>query len=194
MTKFRTRVFCSVLYEEDETHKKAIDFIKRNYDHAIICHDKDVYLEDVIRDGELVHKKGELEKPHYQIVFRFSHARWSTAVAEELGITDNYLEAAETFKGAIEYLIHFNNPEKYQYTIDEVSGPLKSQLEEFVNNAGKTEGEKIIEMFNWIDDRKRCISYSEFYRSMAELGYWDTLRRSGSLVTRYLDEHNSYLL
>ena len=35
--KFRDRKFCLLLYPlEDETHKNAIDIIKRSYDYAMI--------------------------------------------------------------------------------------------------------------------------------------------------------------
>lgn len=190
MEKFRTKIFCAVLYEEDETHKKAIEYIRKNYDHAMVCHDKDVYLEDVIRNGELVHKKGDLEKAHYQIVFRFSNARWNTAVAEELGIKENYLEAAETFKGALTYLVHLNNPEKFQYSIDDVEGPLKNRLEEYIRNADKTESEKVLEIFEEIDSFGGEIDFKVFCKHIAKIGYWDVLRRSSGLIIRYVDEHN----
>ena len=42
MEKYRSRKFCLLLYPlEDETHNKALEYIKLNYDYALIVHDKD---------------------------------------------------------------------------------------------------------------------------------------------------------
>lgn len=75
--KFRARNFNLVLYPEDETHTKAIEYIERNYDYAIILHDRDC------------NEYGEIKKEHYHIVLRFKNAKWNTALAEELKITVN---------------------------------------------------------------------------------------------------------
>lgn len=84
--KFRDRKFCAVLYPEDETHVAAIEKLKSGgYNFAAILHDKDVY-----EDGE---HKGETKKPHWHVVVRFKNAVWNTAIAKELGIQPNYLEA-----------------------------------------------------------------------------------------------------
>ncbi len=179
MEKYRSKSFCLILYEEDETHRKAIEKIKTSYDYAIICHDRDV--------SEIT---GEILKPHYHVVLRFQNAKWSSALAEELGITDNYFEEARSLKRALLYLIHFYDEDKFQYSVKDVSGPLKKRLEEFVKNDGKSESEKVLEIFAEIDNIKDEIKYSVFVKHIATMGYWDTLRRSSSLIIRYLDEHN----
>lgn len=182
MEKFRSKVFNLVLYDEDETHKLAIEKIKKSYDYAIILHDKDVNDE------------GELKKPHYHIVLRFQNAKWNTALAKELDITENYLEESRSFKKSLLYLIHFYDEDKYQYPIDEVKGPLKKRLEEFIKNDGKSESEKVLEIFDMIDEIDDHIEFSIFVKRIAIMGYWDVLRRSSSLFIRYVDEHNRNLL
>ena len=81
--KFRDRKFVMVLYPEDASHAAAIEKMKSGgYNFAAILHDKDV-TED-----------NQPKKPHWHVVVRFKNACWNTAIAKDLGITPNYLEAA----------------------------------------------------------------------------------------------------
>lgn len=179
MEKFRGRNFNLVLYEEDATHKKAIDLIKKNYDYAIICHDRDT------------NEAGEVKKEHYHIVVRFNNPKWNTAFAEELGITPNYIEECRDLKRSLLYLIHYYDTDKYQYSLADVKGTLKNKLEGYLNCEGKSESEKVLEIFNEIDSIEEFIDYRIFIKHIAKIGYWDVLRRSSSLILRYIDCHNS---
>lgn len=179
MNKFRSCNFNLILYAEDETHCKALEFIKKNYDYAMICHNLDT------------DENGELKKEHYHVVIRFKNAKWNTALAEELGITENYIEESRSLKRSLLYLIHYYDENKYQYKIDDVSGTLKSRLKEFILNETKTESEKVVEIFDMIDSTHNIIEFSGFVRHIASIGYWDVLRRSTGLILRYLDLHNS---
>ena len=65
MEKFRSRKFCLLLYpNEDKTHKKALEYIKLNYDYALIVHDKDT------------NENNEIKKAHTHVVVSFSNAKW----------------------------------------------------------------------------------------------------------------------
>ena len=179
MEKFRSRRFCLLLYtSEDETHIKALDYIKKNYEsYAYIVHDKDT------------NKDNELKKAHTHVVLEFNNARWSSSLAEELGITPNYLQNCKNFEKALDYLIHFNDDTKYQYDISEVKGNLKKQLIKQMNSFNKDENEivkEIIEMINNSD----LIDVSTFVKVMCDWGYYSYFRRSLSLFLRLIDAHN----
>lgn len=178
MEKYRCKNFNLVLYPEDETHVKALDKIKASYDYGYILHDMD---ED---------ETGSIKKEHWHVVIRFKNAKWNTALAEELGITPNYLEESRSLKRSLLYLIHYYEPEKHQYLIDCVQGPLKKTLQSYITNEGKTEGEKVLEIFEEIDNMHDFIDFRLFVKHIAKMGYWDTLRRSSSIILRYLDLHN----
>jgi len=179
MEKYRCKNFNLVLYEEDETHAKALEKIKTSYDYAMICHNLDAD-----------EKTGELKKEHYHVVIRFKNAKWNTALAEELGIAPNYIEESRSLKRSLLYLIHHYEPEKHQYPIDCVQGPLKKRLKEFITNEDKSESEKVLEIFEEIDNFDDFIEYKVFVKHIAKIGYWDVLRRSSSIILRYLDLHN----
>lgn len=179
MEKFRSRRFCLLLYtSEDDTHIKALDYIKNNYEnYAYIVHDKDI------------NKDNELKKAHTHIVLEFNNARWSSSLAEELGITPNYIQNCKNFEKALDYLIHFNDDTKYQYDINEVKGNLKKKLIKQMNSFNKDENEivkEIIEMINNSD----LIDISTFVKVMCDLGYYSYFRRSLSLFLRLIDIHN----
>lgn len=183
MDKFRCKNFNLVLYPEDSTHYLALYKIqKEGYDYALIMHDRDI--DD----------NGEVKKKHYHCVLRFKNAKWNTALAEELGIAENYIQQCRDLKRSLLYLIHFYDEDKAQYLVKEVQGSLKVLLEQAIKNDGKSESEKVIEIFDIIDKTEYYIYYSTFCRHIANLGYWDVLRRSSGLIMRYIEEHNSNVL
>lgn len=178
MEKFRARNFNLVLYDEDETHKSAIDFIQKNYDYAIILHDKDV------------DKYGEIKKPHYHIVIRFKNAKWSSSLAEELGITENYIEECRSLKSSLLYLIHFYDEDKYQYPLTDVQGSLKNRLYEIVKNDEKTETEKYMDLIQYIDGIDEFITLRQFITYCVSIGYTSAMRMNFNTLRYYIEEHN----
>ena len=179
MEKFRAKSFNLVLYPEDESHIKAIEKIENSYDYAYILHDMDT------------NEQGEIKKEHWHVVLTFKNAKWNTALAEELGITPNYIEESRSLKRSLLYLIHYYDDDKYQYKIDNVKGSLKKRLDGYIHGEGKTESEKVIEIFEEIDNIDGYIDYTIFVKHIAKIGYWDVLRRSSSLILRYLNLHNN---
>lgn len=182
MEKFRSRTFNLVLYEEDKTHRKAIDIIRKNYDYALILHDRDT------------DNTGVVKKEHYHIVLKFNNAKWNTALAEELGIEVNYIEECRNIKRSLLYLIHYYDNDKFQYNLNDVEGSLKTKLEQLLINEDKTESEKVLEIFEEIDKFDGYIQISIFCKHIAKMGYWDILRRSSGLIIRCIDEHNRNVL
>ena len=120
--KFRSRLFVAVLYPEDPAHVECMEKLNKNgYNFAAILHDKDVY-----EDGE---HEGETKKAHWHIIVRFKNAVWNTAVAKELGIEPNYLEACKDGDSALLYLVHYGKEEKFQYEYEAVFGDNLASLQ-----------------------------------------------------------------
>lgn len=182
MEKIRSRKFCMLLYpKEDKTHKNAIEFIKRNYDYAMIEHNQDL------------NEDGEIKKEHTHVVVSFPNAKWNTAIAEELGITPNYIEKCRDMEKALEYLIHYNDDTKHQYDIEEVQGNLKAKLKKILLNDGKDENQKAFELFDYINNYPGYINEIEFFQYACSIGMYDVARRSSSFILRAIDNHNEYL-
>lgn len=176
---FSDRKFALLLYPEDKTHVNAMEIIKRSYDYAVILHDKDL------------DENGDMKKAHWHVVITVgNNKRWNTALSKELGIEMNYIQKVRNLDRALEYLIHLNDENKYQYSIDEVDGSLKTRLKANMNSADKTEGEKVAELLHMIENEPYKISYTYFAKYCAENGLWDIYRRSAVIMTKVIEEHN----
>lgn len=175
--KNRNRNWTLLLYpQEDETHSEVIEYIKKNYEYAMINHNKDV------------NEDGELKKEHIHLVFRTGqNARWRSAVAEELGLNLAYIEGCNLNKQLL-YLIHKENPDKYQYSIDEVQGNLKNKLVELLEK-DKTDSENATKLLSYILETTNVniISLTEF---ALENGIYGTLKKSSYLFNKLIEEKN----
>lgn len=179
--KFRDRKFVAVLYPEDTSHSTALEKLKSGgYNFAGILHNKDVY-----EDGD---HKGETKKAHWHIVLRFKNAVWNTAIAKELGIEPNYLEACKDVDSALLYLVHFGNEEKFQYEYEEVFGPLKVRLSTLL--AEPDEGSRVLSLVEIVEKALGPMGYTELIKKSVAAGVYGDLRRMGALGVKMLEEHN----
>jgi len=77
--------------------------------YAIITHDKDVL------------PNGELKPAHFHCILTFSNSTTIKNIADCVGVEMQYVEKIRaTVKSARLYLVHRNDPEKYQYPPDDV--------------------------------------------------------------------------
>lgn len=77
--------------------------------YCIIVHDKDIL------------PNGELKPPHFHAVVTFSNSTTIEAVAKKLCVEPQFVNKIKTTtKSAQLYLVHRNNPEKFQYEPNEV--------------------------------------------------------------------------
>lgn len=185
--KFKDRKYVAVLYPEDPTHVAAMEKLKSGgYDYAAILHDSDVYEEDG-KD----HEKGELKKPHWHIVIRFSpNALWNTAVAKDLGIEANYLEKCRNMNCSLLYLVHRDNPEKYQYDLAQVFGSdaMISVLSKLLTE--EDEGLRVLSIVKMVEDEPGIISPTEMLKKACKDGYYGEFRRMGMWSHIIIQEHN----
>lgn len=106
----KNRVFSGVIYPDSESYDclKVLETLKLKFKEWAYC------LHDCDYDDE-----GWRKKPHIHWVGR-GDPRTLSAVAKFLGLKENEIELGKNFKALIQYLIHLNNPEKAQYSIEDV--------------------------------------------------------------------------
>lgn len=188
MEKLRKRNWAMVLYPDDEKHISAIQLLEQGgFKYAAILHDKDVWSEADAPD----HTPGEVKKAHWHVVVKFDQAVWNTSFAKQLGISENYLQPCSNLDGALLYLIHSDNPEKYQYDAEEVFGPLVPALKRLL--VAPDEGTRILTVLDEIDSYSGGLdaeSYKLFFRKMCSNGLYGEIRRAGNLIDRYIQAHN----
>lgn len=73
---------------------------------------------------------------------RFNQAVWNSAIIKELGIESNYIEKVGNVNNALEYLVHYNEPDKHKYDLSEVSGTLRTKLAESIAKSEKRRAKK----------------------------------------------------
>lgn len=186
--KLRARNWCLLLYPEDTTHSNAVKLLEElKYRYVGILHDKDTWSEAECKDG--THTPGELKKPHWHIVIKCKQARWNTAIAKELGIAPNYLQACADFDEAIMYLTHVNHPEKHQYDSTEAFGNLTAHLEKLLLD--DDEGMRVLEIVKYIDAQPSMAKYRDILVYCCNNGLYGEFRRLGCGVKYLMDEHNA---
>lgn len=185
MEKIRKRNWTMLLYPEDPTHTDAMEKLAAGgYKYVAILHDKDVWGE-----GESEkYAAGEPKKEHWHVVLKFPQARWNTAVAEELGIAPNYLEACANFDAACLYLVHANAEDKHQYEPSALFGNLVSTVTKLL--ADDDEGTRVLEIVKTIDACPGKASYRDLLVWACKNGYYGEFRRLGMGVSALIKEHN----
>lgn len=177
----KSRCFNLLLYPlEDVTHKNALEKISHSYKYAYIIHDKDVD-EDT----------GEIKKSHVHCVLQFSNARSIDGLAKEINIESNYIEKTNDLDNSLLYLIHYNDIDKHQYSIDEVEGNLKNKLQSAIFKTKRVdENSSIASMIDFMDSCKNFITYRDFTMWCISNGIWSDYRRAGNIINKLIEEHN----
>lgn len=173
--------FVMVLYEEDETHKKLIDkdlqYFK-GFDFAYIKHDKD---EEINESGETV-----LKKSHYHVVLHNDDAKTLSSLAHKFQIKENYILPCKNYRSYLRYLIHFDDPDKYQYSKDDVISNWFWWEKAF---SVDDEGAIITEILEYIKEKDFKISRADLLSFVLSKGFYATYRRSYSIIRDIISEY-----
>ncbi len=179
----KSRNYCAVLYpQEDNTHANALEYISSHFQSCYITHDRDT------------DEDGEIKKAHVHAVMTFKNARYQKSVASELGIEANYLEKVSNLDSYLLYLVHYDEPDKFQYSIDDVKGALKGKLDRLLKSESiPDEEEAVLFLKNYISNSHTLISVSDFVTYSCQNGLYKYYRRSPNIFNKMLDEHNNYI-
>lgn len=166
--------FDVISYEEDplttiETDKKVKNF-------AFIKHDMDKWEEDT-ED----HKIGEFKKPHYHIILNLATQDTAVNVGKRY---NGRAEICHNLTKSIQYLVHKNNEEKYQYQVAEV---IYNNIEWFEKHFYETSSNKVYrmveEMMNGKSFRELCEEYGRDF-----IYHWKDIRECACIL--FYQEHN----
>lgn len=172
----RERVWVVELWPDDPSHAHAIDSFDQ-YNIVGILHDRDV------KDD------GSLAKPHHYRVYIFRHNKWRYALADELGITPNYIQEVQVSKkAACLYSIHYNDPDKFQYSLDDLYAG-RGIVQSYISD-NRTEPDKVLSIIGYIDSQDCFVYYRPLTLWCVENGCYDALRRGGRVIEKIVKEHN----
>lgn len=175
--KTYNRYFSFILYEDNTSQMESMEYITENYKFARIKHDKD--LEE----------NGEKKKNHYHvIIYVGKNPRNRKAIAKETGIKENYIEGCNK-ENMLLYLIHYNNPEKTQYDIEEVDGELQKELIQIIQNKSLYQKDKLQNILNIIT-KENISTIAEITQFCIEKNYYEVLKQNQYLITKIIQERN----
>lgn len=135
--------------------------IKRKYDegiitdYAYIVHDKDTYTKEDEETNPTV-KAGMPKKPHIHAYLRLNNTYNFSTIANWFEVPVGAINTIKkSFAAGCAYAIHKNNPEKYQYPIEEVHSSFN--YAEFINGLIEKEKQQLEDKDNAKKLKKRML-------------------------------------
>ena len=172
--KGRTRNYATVVYPESApenwreilTQSKIPIFISP-------LHDKDVNPDNT------------LKKAHYHVVTMYDSVKTNEQASEFFKSFGGVgCETVNSLRGMARYLCHLDNPEKHQYSIDDVVSLAGA---DYINAIGTAadKAKAIREMVQWIEEND-CICFADLfmYASVNRSDWFDCLINSGAYVVK----------
>lgn len=188
----RSRDFLIELYPDNESHISVLEKLQESYNYVGIVHNKDVYeKERKDDDGNIVNSIGDVKKEHMHIIVSFSNQRYLNGVAKELELDKRFIQKVDSFKKVSRYLIHLDNEEKAQYTLDEIFGSLDlcNKVKKFCTEEYSITN-IICELVDYLDSLERVVTNGEIARVALSMGYIAQYNRFKSVFNDLVYEHN----
>lgn len=139
-----------------------------------ILHDKD-FNDD-----------GSPKKSHYHVYGKLDTPRTPQTVANALGVGVASLRAVSSWRSAVRYTVHLDHPDKYQYSVDDVSANFA--IVKFLTVDDDLQAARI---FSFISS-SRCTTVSELTAWAFANGCYPALRRGFAVWSRLLSENSYY--
>lgn len=178
---FKSRRFFLICYQES---CGDLPTVIRNLGcdgYAYILHDQDTDAS------------GQLKKPHYHVILDFENERQSNVIAEAFSTAENNVERCKSLSGAVKYLVHAENPEKYQYDkafIVSNNINISKYLQFATESLQVAEILRIIEFHSAFPGRH----FSDVISDCCANGLYSVLRRGNSLfLTVWKEKRSNYI-
>lgn len=192
MAELRNKYWSTIIYPEDNKTDWRNELEQLKIQVAISpLHDKDTYEKD-----SETHKKGELKKKHYHIVFIFGSLKSAKQVKEitgKLGAVGQ--ESVNSIKQMLRYLAHLDNPKKAQYNLEDVQTLGGLNIEEFILDQDEKVNSDISKIMGFIFE-KNLVEFCELceFISTVEPQLFTTLRKNAYFFTQYIRSKSKFTL
>lgn len=166
-----------ILYSMEEVYNSIRICNENNFDYAYIYHDKDL-KEDL----------SDFKKAHYHFHVYYKYQKELTTWADLFGVNLPRTQKIDYKPGAIRYLTHAENNDKYQYDITSINANFEfiKYFDKLISN----ETNEIDIIFSYIEAFKRHIGTKELINYVLDNNIWGTFRRNYSIIKDLLYEHN----
>lgn len=183
MSDIRCRNVCGVIYPDDPNYPVYLSKILL-YKHFCCLHDKDI--DD----------NGELKKPHLHFLLRFDNPTSINSLSKSFDLPVNYFERCSDYRSYIRYLIHIDNPDKFQYPQSAI------ETNDFVtlHKCFACDDElQFVKLFlSWLEHLKlpdyKKLSYSYVLGWVLSNGFYDMYKKSYRILRDIILQYNGDLL
>lgn len=173
--RYKSKVHLVELYTDSDTWNTAYD--------KLLLMDNVAYI----------HHNADNCKEHIHAVVFTENQTYNTSIAKILGIESKWIEQVKDRKKVLRYLIHLDNPDKHQYSEDEVMFTSEYAKQQFTVacdvGVKESEDSKVLRLIELIDSYD-YLTYRQFVKLACENELYDVVRRSNYLMCRILEEHN----
>lgn len=197
--EIKGRCFQCIIYPDSEDYdcNDVLEDIKiKSVQYAIAYHDKDQYSQvDYENYIEENNKNpdwniGDPKKPHFHCILIFSNSKQLGLVASMIGIKQNYLQKVENKEGALQYLIHKNNPEKYQYNITDVESNIVKLEKKYFDLDNDMKASNILDEIIMRSAEGKEVTVTSMALWCVYNNCWDEFRRGQHIFTSIIAEQN----
>lgn len=176
MSDKESRIFLGILYPDSESYdcQKVLSRLEDTFsDFAYIIHDKDV------------NEEGEIKKAHIHWCGKKSSPAPLSTISNALGVEANSIKFCRNWKLSLRYLIHADNPEKFQYDVEKVTAnfPYRAVVESKIS---EMMAKKILDYIF----EKRPSSMIALMDWCIQNGCWSEFRRCSSAWASCIREVN----
>lgn len=179
----RSRTFTFELYPEWSYFTQIIAYMQK-FQYAMILHDKDTH-EDT----------GELKKPHVHVVLKYGGRRTLSSVQNEykkLNLEKRFCDTCNE-RAMLRYLIHLDDPDKYQYPKTQVETNMKPACESAWNDE-ITSDEAFMLLNDYIEQSQEYIKQTDINKYAIKNGLLKGLKAYSSQINNARVEHNQAYL
>lgn len=171
----QSRNFLGILYPDSESYdcSKVLVRLEDTFeDWSYIIHDMDVDAN------------GELKKPHIHWVGKRRTPAPLSTISNALGVPERDIEFCKSYKYSLRYLIHADNPEKYQYDPHLVTSNIP--YIKYIEN--KLDAVKSKQLFDFIMSNP-TIELPDLMQWCFENDLWDTFKRQWAMWNHLMNQN-----
>lgn len=178
----QSRTFTFELYPEWSFFNNIVSHIVKEK-YAMILHDKDT------------NDDGTIKKPHVHVVVRYGGKRLITSVKNEYakyGMEKRFVDTCNE-RAMLRYLIHLDDPDKYQYSKTEVDTNMKQICESAWNDEISSD-EAFMLLNDYIEQSQEYIKQTDINKYAIKNGLLKGLKAYSSQINNARMEHNQTCL
>lgn len=147
------------------------------------------WIESPLHDKDINETTNEIKKAHWHIIISFVNKKsYKQALKLSEALNSPAPQKIANLQGAVQYLWHRNNPEKYQYNKSEVVAHNGFKYRQYLTDIGVDTDSILQEIVQWISETG-CSEYADLvnYSVNEKFDEWfQTVRSQTIFLTAYL--------